>query len=133
VTLDATLGVRVIMTVRGRHASGGGCRAPAGGRGLRRAVVGSLEDLADRWNEVLPHLLAHAPVVLRAVILHTSYDAFEALADAATPPALASTPLAKRSYDLWHSALFTCAGADPAEVGHLAGNSVEVLPTFYVK
>lgn len=49
--------------------------------------------------------------------------------------ALASTPLAKRPYDLRHSALSTwlCAGADPAEVAQSAGNSVEVLLTRYAK
>ena len=55
--------------------------------------------------------------------------------DLALPPALASTPLAKRPYDLRHSALSTwlCAGADPAEVAQRAGNSVEVLLTRYAK
>jgi integrase len=49
--------------------------------------------------------------------------------DLALPPALVGTPLAKRPYDLRHSALSTwlCAGADPAEVAQRAGNSVEVL------
>ncbi|MFD3676452.1 tyrosine-type recombinase/integrase [Streptomyces sp. NPDC058613] len=53
----------------------------------------------------------------------------------ALSPALASTPLAKRPYDLRHSALSTwlCAGADPAEVAQRAGNSVEVLLTRYAK
>ncbi|MFE1344383.1 tyrosine-type recombinase/integrase [Streptomyces sp. NPDC058757] len=53
----------------------------------------------------------------------------------ALPPALAATPLAKRPYDLRHSALSTwlCAGADPAEVAQRAGNSVEVLLTRYAK
>jgi hypothetical protein len=55
--------------------------------------------------------------------------------DLALPPALAGTPLAKRSYDLRHSALSTwlCAGADPAEVAQRAGNSVEILLTRYAK
>jgi nucleoside-diphosphate-sugar epimerase len=50
-------------------------------------------------------------------------------------PALTSTPLAKRPYDLRHSALSTwlCAGADPAEVAQRAGNSVEVLLSRYAK
>ncbi|MFD5884527.1 tyrosine-type recombinase/integrase [Streptomyces sp. NPDC060334] len=53
----------------------------------------------------------------------------------ALPPDLVSTPLAKRPYDLRHSALSTwlCAGADPAEVAQRAGNSVEVLLTRYAK
>ncbi|MEU8522219.1 hypothetical protein [Streptomyces sp. NPDC048577] len=53
----------------------------------------------------------------------------------ALPPALASTPLGKRPYDLRHSALSTwlCAGADPAEVAQRAGNSVEVLLARYAK
>ncbi|WP_328829035.1 site-specific integrase [Streptomyces sp. NBC_00252] len=55
--------------------------------------------------------------------------------DLALPPALTGTPLAKRPYDLRHSALSTwlCAGADPAEVAQRAGNSVEVLLTRYAK
>ncbi|MER6999209.1 hypothetical protein [Streptomyces sp. NPDC000410] len=53
----------------------------------------------------------------------------------ALPPVLAATPLAKRPYDLRHSALSTwlCAGADPAEVAQRAGNSVEVLLARYAK
>lgn len=53
----------------------------------------------------------------------------------ALPPALADTPLARRPYDLRHSALSTwlCAGADPAEVAQRAGNSAEVLLTRYAK
>jgi integrase len=53
----------------------------------------------------------------------------------ALPPDLAATPLAKRPYDLRHSALSTwlAAGADPAEVAQRAGNSVEVLLTRYAK
>ncbi|MFE3857916.1 hypothetical protein ACFXPN_43100 [Streptomyces griseorubiginosus] len=53
----------------------------------------------------------------------------------ALPPALSNTSLAKRPYDLRHSALFTwrCAGADPAEVVQRAGNSVEVLLSRYAK
>lgn len=53
----------------------------------------------------------------------------------ALPPALSGTPLAKRPYDLRHSALSTwlCAGADPAEVAQRAGNSVEVLLSRYAK
>lgn len=55
--------------------------------------------------------------------------------DLALPPALTRTPLAKRPYDLRHSALSTwlCAGADPAEVAQRAGNSVEVLLSRYAK
>ncbi|WP_244188243.1 tyrosine-type recombinase/integrase [Streptomyces regalis] len=55
--------------------------------------------------------------------------------DLALPPALTSTPLAKRPYDLRHSALSTwlCAGADPAEVAQRAGNSVEVLLSRYAE
>ncbi len=55
--------------------------------------------------------------------------------DLALPPALTNTPLAKRPYDLRHSALSTwlCAGADPAEVAQRARNSVEVLLSRYAK
>ncbi|WP_169317203.1 tyrosine-type recombinase/integrase [Actinacidiphila oryziradicis] len=43
----------------------------------------------------------------------------------ALPPALVTTPLGKRRYDLRHSALSTwlAAGADPAEVAMRAGNT----------
>jgi integrase len=53
----------------------------------------------------------------------------------ALSPSLASTPPAKRPYDLRHSALSTwlCTGADPAEVAQRAGNSVEVLLSRYAK
>ncbi|MGW7336637.1 tyrosine-type recombinase/integrase [Streptomyces sp. NPDC054808] len=53
----------------------------------------------------------------------------------ALPPALTDTPLAKRPYDLRHSALSTwlCAGADPAEVAERAGNSVGVLLSRYAR
>ncbi|MFZ3500374.1 tyrosine-type recombinase/integrase [Streptomyces sp. 5.8] len=53
----------------------------------------------------------------------------------ALPPARAATQLAKRPYDLRHSALSTwlCADADPVEVAQRAGNSVEVLLTRYAK
>lgn len=53
----------------------------------------------------------------------------------ALPPALAASPLARRPYDLRHSALSTWlnAGVDPAEVAERAGNSVEVLLGRYAK
>lgn len=51
------------------------------------------------------------------------------------PPELVKSPLAKRPYDLRHSALSTWlnAGLDPTEVAARAGNSVEVLLARYAK
>ncbi|MFE6284518.1 hypothetical protein [Streptomyces sp. NPDC057877] len=53
----------------------------------------------------------------------------------ALPPAVAASPLARRPYDLRHSALSTWlnAGVDLTEVAERAGNSVEVLLTRYAK
>jgi integrase len=64
--------------------------------------------------------------------IHRAWKDARALA---LPPELAANPLAKRPYDLRHSALSTwlAAGADPAEVAQRAGNSVEVLLTRYAK
>ncbi|WP_405722004.1 site-specific integrase [Streptomyces sp. NBC_01537] len=70
------------------------------------------------------------------IISYTTYHrVWHETRDLALPPALTSTPLAKRPYDLRHSALSTwlCAGADPAEVAQRAGNSVEVLLSRYAK
>ncbi|MFF3890696.1 tyrosine-type recombinase/integrase [Streptomyces sp. NPDC001914] len=53
----------------------------------------------------------------------------------ALPPAAVASPLARRPYDLRHSALSTWlnAGVDPTEVAERAGNSVEVLLGRYAK
>ncbi|MFE7155284.1 tyrosine-type recombinase/integrase [Streptomyces sp. NPDC057636] len=53
----------------------------------------------------------------------------------ALPPAVVASPLARRPYDLRHSALSTWlnAGVDPTEVAERAGNSVEVLLGRYAK
>ncbi|WP_419997782.1 tyrosine-type recombinase/integrase [Streptomyces boninensis] len=53
----------------------------------------------------------------------------------ALPPALVTSPLAQRPYDLRHSALSTWlnAGVDATEVAQRAGNSVEVLLSRYAK
>ncbi|MGW4387381.1 tyrosine-type recombinase/integrase [Streptomyces sp. NPDC004685] len=53
----------------------------------------------------------------------------------ALPPAVVASPLARRPYDLRHSALSTWlnAGVDPTEVAERAGNSVEVLLSRYAK
>ncbi|MET9835667.1 hypothetical protein ABZ078_41755 [Streptomyces sp. NPDC006385] len=70
------------------------------------------------------------------VLAYTTYHGvWHETRDLALPPALTSTPLAKRPYDLRHSALSTwlCAGADPAEVAQRAGSSVEVLLSRYAK
>ncbi|MER6564450.1 hypothetical protein ABT300_43430 [Streptomyces sp. NPDC001027] len=51
----------------------------------------------------------------------------------ALAPALSGTPLAKRPYDLRHSALSTrlCAGADPDVADPRTGNGVELLLSLY--
>ncbi|WP_329364568.1 hypothetical protein OG896_11065 [Streptomyces sp. NBC_00669] len=51
------------------------------------------------------------------------------------PAELVKSPLARRPYDLRHSALSTWlnAGRDPTEVTARAGNSVEVLLARYAK
>ena len=70
------------------------------------------------------------------IITYTTYHrVWHETRELALPPALTSTPLAKRPCDLRHSALSTwlCAGADPAEVAQRAGNSVEVLLSRYAK
>ncbi|MCZ7457979.1 site-specific integrase [Streptomyces sp. WMMC940] len=71
----------------------------------------------------------------RVVSYSTYHRVWRESRDLALSPALTSTPLAKRPYDLRHSALSTwlCAGADPAEVAQRAGNSVEVLLSRYAK
>ncbi|WP_416986120.1 tyrosine-type recombinase/integrase [Streptomyces sp. T028] len=70
------------------------------------------------------------------IVTYTTYNrVWHETRALALPPALGNTPLAKRPYDLRHSALSTwlCAGADPAEVAQRAGNSVEVLLSRYAK
>jgi integrase len=70
------------------------------------------------------------------IISYTTYHrVWHEARDLALSPALTPTPLAKRPYDLRHSALSTwlCAGADPAEVAQRAGNRVEVLLSRYAK
>lgn len=53
----------------------------------------------------------------------------------ALPPDLVASPLARRPYDLRHSALSTWlnAGVDPTEVAERAGNTVETLLRQYAK
>ncbi|GGX04221.1 hypothetical protein GCM10010383_37590 [Streptomyces lomondensis] len=70
------------------------------------------------------------------IITYTTYNrVWHETRELALPPALTSTPLAKRPYDLRHSALSTwlCAGVDPAEGAQRDGNSVEVLLSRYAK
>ncbi len=69
---------------------------------------------------------AQAVVVARSRTWHTARSA-------ALGPALASTGLARRPYDLRHAALslWLNANASPAEVAARAGNSVQVLQTVY--
>jgi hypothetical protein len=61
----------------------------------------------------------------RIVSYSTYHQVWRESRDFALPPALTGTPLAKRPYDLRHSALSTClcAGADPAEVAQRAGTA----------
>lgn len=65
----------------------------------------------------------------------TYYRAWHEAREPALPPALVGSPLARRPYDLRHSALSTWlnAGVDAPEVAERAGNSVEVLLTRYAK
>jgi hypothetical protein len=74
----------------------------------------------------------NAGTILGCATVHRAWKEARALA---LPSELAATPLAKRPYDLRHSALSTwlAAGVDPAEVAQRAGNSVEVLPTRYAE
>jgi len=65
----------------------------------------------------------------------TYYRAWQEARELALPPAAVASPLARRPYDLRHSALSTWlnAGVDPTEVAERAGNSVEVLLSRYAK
>ncbi|MEU3604815.1 tyrosine-type recombinase/integrase [Streptomyces sp. NPDC035033] len=65
----------------------------------------------------------------------TYYRAWQEARELALPPAVVASPLARRPYDLRHSALSTWlnAGVDATEVAERAGNSVEVLLTRYAK
>jgi hypothetical protein len=71
----------------------------------------------------------------RTISYTTYHRVWHETRDLALPPALTSTPPAKRPYDLRYAALSTWlgAGADPAEVAQRAGNSVEVLLSLYAK
>ncbi|MFE0631854.1 tyrosine-type recombinase/integrase [Streptomyces sp. NPDC058864] len=63
------------------------------------------------------------------------YRAWQEARLLALPPAVTASPLARRPYDLRHSALSTWlnAGVDATEVAERAGNSVEVLLSRYAK
>ncbi|MEU1622013.1 site-specific integrase [Streptomyces sp. NPDC005722] len=63
------------------------------------------------------------------------YRAWQEARLLALSPAVAASPLARRPYDLRHSALSTWlnAGVDATEVAERAGNSVEVLLSRYAK
>ncbi|MFK4598146.1 tyrosine-type recombinase/integrase [Streptomyces pristinaespiralis] len=65
----------------------------------------------------------------------TYYRAWQEARALALPPAAVASPLARRPYDLRHSALSTWlnAGVDATEVAERAGNSVEVLLSRYAK
>ncbi|MFJ3101783.1 tyrosine-type recombinase/integrase [Streptomyces sp. NPDC086835] len=65
----------------------------------------------------------------------TYYRAWQEARTLALPPAAVASPLARRPYDLRHSALSTWlnAGVDATEVAERAGNSVEVLLSRYAK
>ncbi|MFJ8665163.1 tyrosine-type recombinase/integrase [Streptomyces sp. NPDC093600] len=65
----------------------------------------------------------------------TYYRAWQEARELALPPAVVASPLARRPYDLRHSALSTWlnAGVDATEVAERAGNSVEVLLSRYAK
>lgn len=65
----------------------------------------------------------------------TYWRAWQEARTLALPPAAVASPLARRPYDLRHSALSTWlnSGVDPTEVAERAGNSVEVLLSRYAK
>lgn len=65
----------------------------------------------------------------------TYYRVWQEARALALPPAVVTSPLAARPYDLRHSALSTWlnSGVDPTEVAERAGNSVEVLLSRYAK
>lgn len=70
------------------------------------------------------------------VVASSTYSrAWQEARTLAFPPATVASPLARRPYDLRHSALSTWlnAGVDPTEVAERAGNSVEVLLGRYAK
>ncbi|MEN1887968.1 site-specific integrase [Streptomyces mirabilis] len=70
------------------------------------------------------------------VVASSTYSrAWQEARTLALPPAAVASPLARRPYDLRHSALSTWlnAGVDPTEVAERAGNSVEVLLGRYAK
>ncbi|MGW6750659.1 tyrosine-type recombinase/integrase [Streptomyces sp. NPDC055006] len=70
------------------------------------------------------------------VVSSSTYSrAWQEARQLALPPAVVASPLARRPYDLRHSALSTWlnAGVDATEVAERAGNSVEVLLSRYVK
>ncbi|WP_369042377.1 tyrosine-type recombinase/integrase [Streptomyces sp. Midd1] len=70
------------------------------------------------------------------VVASSTYSrAWQEARTLALPPAAVVSPLARRPYDLRHSALSTWlnAGVDPTEVAERAGNSVEVLLGRYAK
>lgn len=72
----------------------------------------------------------------RGVLGSSTYDrVWHEARELALPPHLVRSPLARRPYDLRHSALSTWlnAGVDPTEVAERAGNSVEVLLARYAK
>lgn len=72
----------------------------------------------------------------RGVLGSSTYDrAWHEARELALPAHLVRSPLARRPYDLRHSALSTWlnAGVDPTEVAERAGNSVEVLLARYAK
>lgn len=65
----------------------------------------------------------------------TYYRAWQEARTLALPPAAVACQLARRPYDLRHSALSTWlnSGVDPTEVAERAGNSIEVLLRRYAK
>ncbi|MFE0675565.1 tyrosine-type recombinase/integrase [Streptomyces sp. NPDC058867] len=70
------------------------------------------------------------------VVASSTYSrAWQEARTLALPPTVVASPLARRPYDLRHSALSTWlnAGVDPTEVAERAGNSVEVLLGRYAK
>lgn len=74
--------------------------------------------------------------VTGGVVASSTYSrAWQEARALALPPAAVGSPLARRPYDLRHSALhiWLNAGVDATEVAERAGNSVEVLLSCYAK
>jgi integrase len=96
------------------------------------ALTGLLRRHLDTYGTAPDGRLFSAP---RGGILHESYygRTWHAARATALGPALATTPLARRPYDLRHAALslWLASGAPPAQIAARAGHSIHVLLAVY--